>query len=236
MSQTHIVSFQFVHSLHACARFNPPAHIVTGLLELVPESPSCVDCMGRTPLHIAAGMRANLSTIQLLTDVYPAACAIPDKDGMTPLHLACDSACELFVGDEQCCEREPPSYDVVSMIINAWPSVVPQEDNYDRSALEYAILSGAPMKVVRLLQAVTINQTKKQAHEMSTKLVRRASQDSHDHGNEQQHQTIVSEPSEREHDPTKFDAAASTTTSMPAREEHLPSSRRGAIFLPYSLF
>jgi hypothetical protein len=45
-------------------------------------------------------MRANLSTIQLLTDVYPAACAIPDKDGMTPLHLACDSACELFVGDE----------------------------------------------------------------------------------------------------------------------------------------
>jgi hypothetical protein len=59
------------------------------------------------------------------------------------------------------------------MIINAWPSVVPQEDNYDRSALEYAILSGAPMKVVRLLQAVTINQTKKQAHEMSTKLVRR---------------------------------------------------------------
>ena len=79
-----------------------------------------------------------------------------------------------------------------------------RKTNYDRSALKYAILSGAPMKVARLLQAVTINQTKKQAHEMSTMLVRRASQDSHDHGNEQQHQTIVSEPSEREHDPTKF--------------------------------
>ena len=108
-----------------------------------------------------------------------------------------------------------------------------RKTNYDRSALEYAILSGAPMKVARLLQAVTITQTKKQVHEMSTMLVRGASQDSHDHGNEQQHQTTVSEPSEREHDPTKFDAAASTTTSMPAREEHLPSSRRGAIFLPY---
>ena len=80
------------------------------------------------------------------------------------------------------------------------------------------------MKVVRLLQAVTINQTKKQAHEMSTMLVRRASQDSHDHGNEQQHQTTVSEPSEREHDPTKFDAAASLSIS------NLKSGASGHVF------
>ena len=68
---------------------------------------------------------------------------------------------------------------------------------------------------------------------MSTMMARRASQDSNDH-NEEQHQTIVSEPLEQEHDTTLFDAAASTTTSMPAREEHLPSSRRRPILLPYS--
>ena len=182
MSQTHIASFLFVYSLHACARFNPPWDIAKVLLELVPESPSLVDCLGRTPLHIAAGTRANLSTVQLLTDVHPLACAILDTDGKTPLHLACDSACALFMGDERGCERDLPSYDVVSAIIKAWPSVVPQEDNDGTSALEYAILSGAPIKVVRLLQAVTSMQTKKQAQEVqSAKNSRRVSQDSFDH-------------------------------------------------------
>ena len=110
--------------MHACARCNPPAHIVKVLLELFPESPSCVDCMNRTPLHIAAGTRANLSTILLLANAYPAACATLDKGGKTPLHLACDSACELFEGDEGC-DRDPPSYDEDLTINNAWLSAVP---------------------------------------------------------------------------------------------------------------
>ena len=118
----------------------------------------------------------------MLTDVHPLACAILDTDGKTPLHLACDSACALFMGDERGCERDLPSHDVVSTIIKAWPSVVPQEDNDGTSALEYAILSGAPIKVVRLLQAVTSMQTKKQAQEVqSAKNIRRVSQDSFDH-------------------------------------------------------
>jgi len=135
--------------LHTCTKFNPLVHFVKALIELVLKSPSCNNCMDHTPLHIAAGIHANLSTIvQLFTDAYPAACTILDKDGMTPLHLACVSTCELFMGDEQGYEHEPPSYDVVFTIIKAWPSVVPQEDSYGRSALEYAILLGAPIKVV----------------------------------------------------------------------------------------
>jgi hypothetical protein len=111
--------------------------------------------MNRTPLHVAAGMRANLATIQLLTDAYPVACSVRDEDGRTPLHLACDSACELFKGDKDRGKCDPPSYDVVITIIKAWPSAVPWEDNDGTSALEHAILSGAPIKVVKVLQAAT---------------------------------------------------------------------------------
>ena len=135
------------YSLHACARFNPPAHIVKVLLELLPESPIFVDCLDRTPLHVAAGTRANFTTIQLLVDAYPKACAILDKDSKTPLHLACDSA--LFMGDEGC-ERDLPNTDLVSMMIKAWPLAVPWEDNHGTSALEYAILSGAPLQLKKL--------------------------------------------------------------------------------------
>ena len=79
------------------------------------------------------------------------------------------------MGDEGC-ERDPPSYDVVFAIIKAWPSAVPWEDNYGTSALEYAILSGAPIEVVRLLQAVTCLQSKKQEQEVqSRKKTRRVS-------------------------------------------------------------
>ncbi|KAL3815310.1 hypothetical protein ACHAXA_006812 [Cyclostephanos tholiformis] len=146
--------------LHACARFNPPVQIAKVIIDLFPESTRLVDCLNRTALHIAVGMRANLSTIQLLVDAYPMACAVLDTDGKIPLHLACDSACELFKGDEGC-ERDPPSYDVVSLLVRAWPSVVDREDNFGTSALEYAILSEAPFKVIRFLQTVTAEKKKK---------------------------------------------------------------------------
>jgi hypothetical protein len=173
------------------------------------------------------GTRANLSVIQVLVDAYPRACAILDTDGKTPLHLACDSACTLFMGDEGC-ERDPPSKDLVSTMIKAWPPVVSWEDNDGKSALEYAILSGAPLEVVRLLQAVTCLQTKK-AQQIRSAKIRRVTQDSND-CHQQHHPAIASEPSEQEPN-TAFDGAASTTTSMPARDGHLPSRRRGGILL-----
>ena len=227
ISNPHCI-LRVYYSLHACARFNPPAHIVKVLLELLPESLTFVDYLNCTPLHIAVGTRANFSTIQLLVDACPKACAILDTDGKTPLHLACDSACASFMGDEGC-ERDPPSKDLVSMMIKAWPSAVPWEDNYGTSALEYAILSGAPIEVVRLLQAVTCLQTKKQAQQVRSTKIRRVSQESNDCQN-QHHPAIASEPSEQEPN-AAFDGAASTATSMPTRDGHLPSRRRGSILL-----
>ena len=170
--------------------------------------------MNRTPLHIAAGTRANLSTIQLLADAYPAACATLDEGGKTPLHLACDSACELFEGDEGC-DRDPPSYDVVLTIINAWLSAVPWEDKDGTSALEFAILSDAPIKVVRLLQAATCKVNREAAGARFT-VMEGGTQYSLGY---QQPTHPMSEPSQQE-SMSPFDATASTSTSMPARNGH----------------
>jgi hypothetical protein len=149
--------YNMSQSLHACCRFNPPLQIVQNILELLPESPSLVDRMHRTPLHIAAGTRANLSIIQLLVNASPLTCAVRDVDGKTPLHLACDSTCELFVGDEDC-TRDPPTYDVLSTLIKAYLPALSLDDNEGTSALEHAILSDAPIKIVKYLQGVTRQQ------------------------------------------------------------------------------
>ena len=144
--------------LHACVRFSPPPHIVQLLIDLVPESPSSVDCLRRCPLHVAAGTRASLSVIQMLTQAYPDACDIQDVDGKTPLTLTCDAACELFEGDQNSYGREPPSFQVVKILLEASGSSVPLEDNEGMSALEHAIFSDAPIEVIKLLQHVTRRQ------------------------------------------------------------------------------
>lgn len=157
-----MVSF-LCNRLHSCVRWSPPAYIVKMLLDLVPESPSCIDCLQRTPLHVAAGTRSSSSVIKLLTEAYPEACAVQDMDGKTPLHLACDNECELFESDRKgCSTRGPPSYDVVLTLIKASPLSLPVEDEEGMSALEHAIVSEAPISVVKVLQKATRRQCVKQ--------------------------------------------------------------------------
>ncbi|KAL3803131.1 hypothetical protein HJC23_003406 [Cyclotella cryptica] len=145
--------------LHACIRFDPPPSIVGNIIQLSPFSPGCVDCLNRTPLHIAAAIRANPQSIMILTDACREACAIQDADGRTPLHLACDVHCELFEGEEGVV-RAPPSFDVIRYLASASPQSVPLEDECDMSALELAILSGADIRSVKFLMHVTQMQCK----------------------------------------------------------------------------
>lgn len=68
--------------LHSAMRYgNLPSHLVELIIKLCPEAPSTVDCLGRTPLHIASGTRARLSSIKALVFAYPRACAVQDVDG-----------------------------------------------------------------------------------------------------------------------------------------------------------
>lgn len=150
----------YVLSLHACVSYDPPPNFVQLLLTLIPESLSQVDNCCHTPLHVAVGTRASLSVIQLLAETYPAACDIQDKDGKTPLHLACDSSCKLFNVDWEV--TNPPSINLVWTLIMISPTSVAMEDRFNTSALEYAILSDAPITVVRLLQKATLMYHKSQ--------------------------------------------------------------------------
>ena len=164
-------------SLHACVRFNPPLHIVQVLIELLPESPSFVDCMNQTALHIAAGIRADLSVIQLLLNASPFSCTLQDVNGMTPLHLACDSTCEIYTRDEdEDYKRDPPTYDVISTLINAYPTAATLKDKEGNSALKHTILSDAPIDVVMYLQVITGQQNQMKAQQgMKIKKCRRVS-------------------------------------------------------------
>ena len=146
--------------LHATLRHNPPEEIVNALLKLVPEAAQCVDCLGRLPLHICTGTRADLASIQLLVATYPQGCCVQDIDGKTPLHMACDTQCELFEqdDDENQTELSPPSLEVVFTLIKANPSCVQLEDQDGMSSLEHSIFSDSDIKVVKLLQNATRKQ------------------------------------------------------------------------------
>lgn len=76
--------------LHACIRFDPPPCVVQMIIRLSPFAVGSVDCLNRTPLHIAAAIRANSQTITMLIHACREACAVQDCDGKTPLHFACD--------------------------------------------------------------------------------------------------------------------------------------------------
>lgn len=70
---------------------------------------------------------------------------------MTPLHMACNSSCKLFEGDDQFA-RGPPSYDVVRALLLPSSDSITLDDVNEMSPIEYAIVSNASLRVVRLLQ------------------------------------------------------------------------------------
>jgi ankyrin repeat protein len=140
--------------LHACVRYNPPPKLLKSMIETYPPALMAEDCLGRTPLHVAAGCGVDLWNIKLLTVNYPQACNIQDEDGRTPLHFACDTSCELFE-DAECEPRSPPSLDVIRVLLAGSLDAVTLEDEDEMNAVEYAIVSDAPIEVVKLLQKAT---------------------------------------------------------------------------------
>ena len=136
--------------LHAAVRNNPPNEIIAKMIAISPDSPRARDCLNRTPLHVAAGLGASVAVIGHLVSSYPEACNIQDEDGRTPLHFACDSESLLFEGDQG--RSDPPSYDVVHALLSGSIKSASMEDVDDTSPLEYAIISNADVKVVKILQ------------------------------------------------------------------------------------
>lgn len=142
--------FNGMSFLHAVVRHHPPLEIVAGVVKLCPDTLYARDCLNRTPLHVAAGIGAHVSVIKLLAMSCPEACKVQDEDGRTPLHFACDVDCRLFEGEPL--RRDPPSFEVVHALLSASITPASMEDDDEMSPLEYAILSDANVRVVKLLQ------------------------------------------------------------------------------------
>ena len=139
--------------LHAVVRCNPPLDVVARMISICPDQLAAKDCLGRTPLHVAAGSSAEPRLIKFLAHAYPASCDATDEDGKTPLHFACDTSCELFEDDGA--NRSMPrevSYDTVRALLSESLPAATIEDLDEMNALEYAIMSDAGLKTIKLLQ------------------------------------------------------------------------------------
>ena len=147
--------------LHAIVRDNPPLHILDAMIDAHSDAVKGQDCVGRTPLHVACGTGADDQIIHRLVKAYPQACDLPDEDGRLPLHLACDTDSVLFEGDTT--QRAPPSLETVRTLLSGSLQSVLVEDEDDMSPIEYAIVSDANMKVVRLLQKASMTLRRKDA-------------------------------------------------------------------------
>jgi ankyrin repeat protein len=144
--------------LHAIVKYNPPLEIVARMIELCPDLPAATDCVRRTPLHVAAGLRASASLIELLAHAHPAACDAQDEEAKTPLHFACDSSCVLFEDDfieRGSIPKQPPNHEAVAVLLSYSVHAVTLEDDEDMTPLEHAIQSDASMETVKLLQHET---------------------------------------------------------------------------------
>ncbi len=142
--------------LHAIVRYDPPLDIVARMIEFCPRMPAAKDCLQRTPLHVAAGLKASASLLDLLASAYPAACDAQDECGKTPLHFVCDSSCVLFEDDLFDNDNSIPSQEAVEVLLSYSFHAAILKDDEDMIPLEHAIMSNAKQKTVRLLQNAAV--------------------------------------------------------------------------------
>jgi ankyrin repeat protein len=76
-------------ALHVCSLGiqPPPIWMTRALLYTHPEQTQHVDAGGRLPLHLLAATSADLATMQLLVEEFPASVGQKDSRGFTPLQL-----------------------------------------------------------------------------------------------------------------------------------------------------
>ena len=137
--------------LHVIVRDNPPLDIVGSIIKLCPEMAAARDGLGRTPLHIAAGSKVSPLLLKLIARAYPAACDAQDEDGRTPLHFVCDTSFVLFSDNDP--SQKASQHEAVVALLSESSYASTIEDADEMSPLEHAIMCGASLKTVQLLQA-----------------------------------------------------------------------------------
>ena len=143
--------------LHHVLHYDPPLTIVSKVTQVLPESLVRRDSLGRTPLHVAVEKGASHFIVSHLIKSLPQACNVKDHEGKTPLHRCFDGQYQCFQRDRR---GELTKYElekgstIVEALVDASPSSLDIEDDSGMCSLELAILSEAPIHIVKLLQRV----------------------------------------------------------------------------------
>ena len=159
--------------LHAIVRDGPPLDIVANIIRLCPEMAAARDGLGRTPLHIAAGSNASPLLLKLIACAYPAACDAQDEDGRTPLHFVCDTSFVLFTDNEDedpsstPQDQKAPKHEAIVALLSESLFASTIEDVDEMTPLEHAIMCGASLKTVKLLQASATKSLRSRARSAS---------------------------------------------------------------------
>ena len=166
----HKLNLNGITLLHAIVRENPPYDVVANIIKLCPEMLAAKDCLGRTPLHIAAGSQACPLLLKLIAHAYPAACDVQDEGGRTPLHFICDTSFVTFASDgspsstPQPQRQKGPKHEAVVALLSASKNAAAIEDSDEMSPLEHAIMCDASLKTVKLLQSSARKSNQSRAH------------------------------------------------------------------------
>jgi len=133
--------------LHILCEHQPPHDIAKKVIDIFPQFAAATDKDLRTPLHVAIVSVTNIFVVECLLASHLESGEMMDVAGRTPLSLA----------------AEKSNLEVVRVLILLHPHVITMEDNQGMTPLEHAIVSEAPMSVVKRLQIATVQRNSRKA-------------------------------------------------------------------------
>ena len=141
------------NALHFACRFYPPFDVVKLIHMANPEYITQVDSAGRTVLHTAIRFGSDPQTVRYICAKCPSAAGALDLANQTPIHYLCRYYAKSHDpfksrGGKTDCMREITRV----LFANSPPQTVNVEDEDGCTALERAIETDAPYKLVKFLQ------------------------------------------------------------------------------------
>eukprot|EP00567_Pseudictyota_dubia_P014090 CAMPEP_0197436634 /NCGR_PEP_ID=MMETSP1175-20131217/4060_1 /TAXON_ID=1003142 /ORGANISM="Triceratium dubium, Strain CCMP147" /LENGTH=231 /DNA_ID=CAMNT_0042965969 /DNA_START=182 /DNA_END=877 /DNA_ORIENTATION=+ len=145
--------------LHVVCSHEPPLDVVTGVAHKFPTMTDATDATQRTPLHEAVTHDASMEVVKFLAKTKPECTTMKDANGKTPLMLVCQEIGQIedrqWLDASQMERRLLYLCDLANSLVKSVPMSVLAEDKEGMTALEHAINSEAPKKMIRVLQHTT---------------------------------------------------------------------------------
>ena len=141
------------NALHYACRFYPPFDVVKLIHLANPEYITQVDSAGRTVLHTAIRYGGDPRTVRYLGAKYPSAVGALDLANQTPLHYLCRHYGASHDPIKSRGDKAECMFEIVrALFANSPKQTVNVESEDGCTALEWAIETGAPYKLVKFLQ------------------------------------------------------------------------------------